>query len=138
MGRCLSALRRPQARRTRTRIGGNFFRAGLGAALIKLAKTGLRADNIWLVTRWPTGPTRARREKLFDDAVFQRMEGNHSKSALRLQNLFSRLQATDQFTKLIIEVNPQGLKTARRWMRLFRAWLAENTTNQIGQLAGAG
>ncbi len=60
--------------------------------------------------------TRAAREELFDDPVFERMEGHDNEPAAVSQHALRRREPFDQFAQFVIDGDAQRLKAARRRM----------------------
>ena len=52
-------------------------------------------------------------EKAFDDAVLQRMEGNHRKPAKWRKRALGRFETAFEFAQFVIHVNAQRLESAR-------------------------
>src|ERR1041385_6942032 len=79
------------------------------------------------------------REKLLDDAVFERMEGNHGEAAVRTQHALRREKPVFELQQLVIDVQPQRLKRPRRRMNfLSLRRRSKGVCYDFGELAGAG
>lgn len=76
-------------------------------------------------------------KEVFDDAVFQRMEGNHGQTAARFQNGKSARQSAFQFAQFVVDGDSQGLKSAGCRIRLSR-FFENNLIDDLGQLPGGG
>ena len=79
----------------------------------------------------------ARREKVFDDAVFQRMKRHHREPPAGLQHFFSGDQRRLQFIQLGVDQDPQRLEGARRRMNLVRLG-PDHPRDNVGQSPGRG
>ncbi len=76
-------------------------------------------------------------EEGLDDAVFQRMEGDHHQPAALAQHLLGGLQTGLQFVQLGVDGDAQGLKGAGGRMHLGPAPAAQGALDGVGQVQGA-
>ena len=71
-------------------------------------------------------------EEGFDDAVLERMEGNHDQASGGFEHPLGRGEAARQFAELIVDENPQRLEGARRRMNGAVARM-HDTRDDLGQ-----
>src|SRR5579862_9409883 len=55
-------------------------------------------------------------EKLFDDAILERMKGDHDQAAAGCERAFRSVEAASEFAELVIHMDAEGLKRSGGWM----------------------
>src|SRR5690606_1198833 len=103
-----------QAGRTGARVTPGLFHTGLARAAMKQFETGCaRLDGRQMARAARRGPGALTQESL-DDAVLERMEGDHGQSASGRQDPLRRGQSALELAQLVVHVETQRLEAARR------------------------
>ncbi|MNN24592.1 hypothetical protein D3C81_1380300 [compost metagenome] len=81
--------------------------------------------------------TRALGQEGFDDAVFQRMEGDDDQTAAGRQRGLGGFQTALQLTQFVVDGDTQGLEHAGRGVDRRAATTAQGLFDHLGQIQGA-
>ena len=86
--------------------------------------------------RWTSALALQPRETVFDDPVFQRMEGDDRHPSARSERSHGRLDESLELAELIVDRDPQCLKYASRGMDLLTSPPGHDPFDQPAKLIG--